>query len=1550
MKKQGTQDQSVVDVDTTAVEALSAELANAIVPEDGAPLEVENLLDDEKKLEDEALLGNKTTEEVIEVASADSGAAAMLIAEANAQAVGGGAAGAAAGAGISSTALWVGGGLLAAGAIAVAADDDDKSSPPQNSVPEVASTQSVSATEDTVKTITVAATDANNDELTFTASGATKGTVSGGANGQFTYTPNANANGTDSFTVTIADGKGGTATQTVNIEIAAVNDAPVAAAIAPVTTAEDTPATITVVASDVDGDALTYSATAQNGTVAAGANGVLTYTPNANFNGTDSVEITVADGKGGTTTQTVSVTVTAVNDAPVADTTAPVATAEDTPATITVVASDVDGDALTFTAGSATNGVVSGGGATGDFTYTPTADFNGADSFDVTVADGNGGTTTTTVNVNVSAVAEAYTLTVVATDSIEGNAGSNNKLNYVLTLDKAPPSDESVTITVATAPGDTTPASAGSDYVTGLTQITFGPGETTKLFSVDINGDTSFEQDESVKLVITASNNVTIAGDLEALILNDDNNQQNATLADDTIIGTDQDDVFTAGTVNSGGAFGAQHTLGSADSFDGKAGNDTLKVSDNTFGNLVLNSVSVENIEARILGNTLTTLDFAGATDVEQITNTSQAGNFFTVNSLNNDAKFIQKDGAAVTTINYSQVGTQNIDNVLDVDMNNANGAVFNFNAAQTAGINTLNLTVNGPVVGNAAATTTIGSGTITGVNNLTTVNLSGNANVAGAGNLAEDATPAIFNDVTTFNAAALTGNLNINLLGDALAGPSAADRNIAFNGAAGNNSLVIGQGNNAIVMQGGNDLVVVSSVGLNGNDSYVGGAGNDTLEIHFNAAASAATTIDSVSDTVAQALAKTTGVETLVVDVWNEAAENVNLNASLANGFSTIVFDDTFTDAGAVFPGVPNQPNVQDLDISGLVTVTQVSDAQKFSFVTDDVNSATFTAAAGQSVLNVSYAGSDAVEEGGLDDDAFGALTANGFSQVNLAVQNTVNGNVAGNPSTVNINNVFLDDSAALTLTGATDSIFINIEQNSPGTTLFNGTVDASGLTTTATLGAPNAFLFEQSNVGLTMRNVTFTGTGQADQVFATAGDDVLNGGAGADLLIGNAGDDKIFGGAGNDIIAAGSDNNLAAPLVGVSEGIDYLDGGDGNDTFLFTFNATAGQEGITSADTVIGGAGNDTVQILTPGAVLNDQIFFNWNGVENLTLANGAGSQVTINSIGLAAGLSSITGGNGNDTFNVGEGFTGPLRIDISAGGSDTLVGATAKGAITVFGQASDIDAGDLLTAGINVADRLVLEADNNVGAANLDNLRGVEFIDLVSTAVPNGADVSVIFGAGTGNAVLNSLSTGVNSLTIDASGLVNIVGNTADATVDASAISVTAKNIVLTGGEGNDTLLTGAADDVINGGAGNDIITGGLGKDLLTGGAGADIFDYDAQAESSTGAATIDQILDFVSGTDAIDVDFATMFAGIVAANPAGGSDGNGLNFAGNQASFGQAQGATTQNDGIIDYVFQTDTNTLWVDVNDDGTLNGNDLQITLVGVNTIAQFDVIDNLAV
>jgi VCBS repeat-containing protein len=114
------------------------------------------------------------------------------------------------------------------------------------------------------------------------------------------------------------------------------------------TTAEDTPVPITLTASDVDGDALTYS------TVAVPANGSLsgsapnmTYTPNNNFNGTDSFTFKANDGTVDSNEATVSITIDAVNDTPVADAQS-VTTDENTPVAITLTASDVDGDSLTY--------------------------------------------------------------------------------------------------------------------------------------------------------------------------------------------------------------------------------------------------------------------------------------------------------------------------------------------------------------------------------------------------------------------------------------------------------------------------------------------------------------------------------------------------------------------------------------------------------------------------------------------------------------------------------------------------------------------------------------------------------------------------------------------------------------------------------------------------------------------------------------------------------------------------------------------------------------------------------------------------------------------------------------------------------------------------------------------------------------------------------------------------------------------------------------------------------------------------------------------------
>ncbi|WPH17451.1 tandem-95 repeat protein [Variovorax paradoxus] len=360
------------------------------------------------------------------------------------------------------------------------------------------------------------------DTLTYTkGSDPSHGTVTVNPDGTYTYTPNPDFNGTDSFTVTVSDGHGGTTASTVTVTIDPVNDAPVfvddggtpvnttdgyvfgydenrpagtvlgtvratdadsatvtysilsgnddgyfaidpvtgeisltaagAAAFAndyeaganahalvvgandgtvttsiPVTlneqninddptapddtktTNEDTPVSGQITGSDADGDTLTYTKGSDpaHGTVTVNADGTYTYVPGANFNGTDSFTVTVNDGHGGTTTSTVNVTVVPVNDLPtVPDYTK--TTNEDTPVSGQVIGTDVDGDTLTYIKGTdPSHGTVTVN-ADGTYTYIPGANFNGTDSFTVTVSDGHGGTTTSTVTVTIDPVNDA---------------------------------------------------------------------------------------------------------------------------------------------------------------------------------------------------------------------------------------------------------------------------------------------------------------------------------------------------------------------------------------------------------------------------------------------------------------------------------------------------------------------------------------------------------------------------------------------------------------------------------------------------------------------------------------------------------------------------------------------------------------------------------------------------------------------------------------------------------------------------------------------------------------------------------------------------------------------------------------------------------------------------------------------------------------------------------------------------------------------------------------------------------------------------------------
>ncbi len=286
----------------------------------------------------------------------------------------------------------------------------------------VAKAQTVQTDEDTAVTITLTAADDDGDTLTYsvvTGSGPTNGTLSGTAP-NLTYTPNKDFNGSDSFTFKANDGNDDSAVVTVIILVTAVNDAPEIAGSNPVTVvvSEDgspIPFTLTLSASDVDSATLSWSVSSNPDHGSAGVtNGVVGYSPEANFFGSDSFKVSVSDGTL-TDTVTVNVIVESVNDTPTANAQT-LTMAEDTALNVTLTGADVDGDTLAYAVVTQpVHGTLSG--TAPNLTYTPNKDFNGSDSFTFRVSDNSLDSATVTVNITVTPVndAPAFTSTPVTT-------------------------------------------------------------------------------------------------------------------------------------------------------------------------------------------------------------------------------------------------------------------------------------------------------------------------------------------------------------------------------------------------------------------------------------------------------------------------------------------------------------------------------------------------------------------------------------------------------------------------------------------------------------------------------------------------------------------------------------------------------------------------------------------------------------------------------------------------------------------------------------------------------------------------------------------------------------------------------------------------------------------------------------------------------------------------------------------------------------------------------------------------------------------------------
>ena len=263
--------------------------------------------------------------------------------------------------------------------------------------------------------------DADGDELTVSLdSDVAHGQLTLESNGLFTYRPDVQFGGVDSFTYTVSDGVHEVGPATVTIEVTGVEGHSPEAVADAYSLSEDESLTVSrsdgLLANDtdVDGDPLyAHLVNApEHGTLTMGRYGSFTYTPDSDFNGIDQFTYMASDidGEGGLAT--VTLTVEAVNDAPVSADDA-YGVSEDEVLTIDATGglaandSDADGDTLSISlVDEPSHGTVTVA-EDGSFVYTPKANFHGEDSFTYVASDGQVDTEVASVTIMVEAVNDA---------------------------------------------------------------------------------------------------------------------------------------------------------------------------------------------------------------------------------------------------------------------------------------------------------------------------------------------------------------------------------------------------------------------------------------------------------------------------------------------------------------------------------------------------------------------------------------------------------------------------------------------------------------------------------------------------------------------------------------------------------------------------------------------------------------------------------------------------------------------------------------------------------------------------------------------------------------------------------------------------------------------------------------------------------------------------------------------------------------------------------------------------------------------------------------
>ena len=284
-------------------------------------------------------------------------------------------------------------------------------------------------------------TDADGDDLTAVlTSDPSSGTLKFNSDGSFTYVPNSSFTGTDSFTYAANDGIDDSTEVTVTLSVAAETNAPTATddeyeVVEGSTLTVDSDSGVLANDSDADGDTLSPELVAgpSYGDLLLNSDGSFTYTPQADYYGSDSFTYTATDATESSNTATVTITVQE-NQAPVGvDDEYDVIAGDElnVAAADGVLANDTDGNGQTLTAAilSAPLYGVLDLASDGSFVYTASATYSGTDSFEYTAYDGSLSSGTVTVVINVrennapTTATEAFSVDMNGTLNVDADSG-----------------------------------------------------------------------------------------------------------------------------------------------------------------------------------------------------------------------------------------------------------------------------------------------------------------------------------------------------------------------------------------------------------------------------------------------------------------------------------------------------------------------------------------------------------------------------------------------------------------------------------------------------------------------------------------------------------------------------------------------------------------------------------------------------------------------------------------------------------------------------------------------------------------------------------------------------------------------------------------------------------------------------------------------------------------------------------------------------------------------------------------------------------------------